>query len=184
MAEKAHFDKDAFGQKYLNGLNKIVESEKITRSVLAWMSRDVIEATHETGDVGFMNRLLGVLTPVNRKVCVLFFKTFTGYSFDDGTGMFTKKSKKRYDKAHAQYAQFMADPLNNIWTWANRNIEVEQKPFNTDTLEKYLKSARAKLNAKGVSDEEILRSVFKAGVSADAVLAIMDELGFDAKVIE
>lgn len=176
MAEQAHFDKDAFGHKYSNGLNKIMESEKVTRSTLTWLSRGVLEATHETGDVSFMNRLLGVLTPMNRKVCILFFKTFTGYSFDEQAGMFTKKSKKRYDKAHAQYVQFMADPLNNIWTWANRHIEIEQKPLTSDKLAKYLTNFRNKTQGQ-VSDEDILKAVFKAGVSPDAVIAVMEELG-------
>lgn len=176
------FDKQAFGQQFIKALAAVMESEKITKNTLTWLSRDILEAVHETGDVAYMNQLLAVLTPMNRKVCVLFFKTFTGYSYDEGTALFTKKSKKRYDKAHAMFVAFMEDPLNNIWTWASRNIEVEQKPFGEDNLVKYLTSARNKLQGK-MSDADILRAVFKAGVSAEAVIEIMDELGFDVEVM-
>lgn len=174
------FNREAFGQQFQKALSTLTESEKITRNTLSWLSRDILTATHETGDVAYMNQLLGVITPVNRKVCVLFFKTFTGYSYDEEKALFTKKSKKRYDKAHAMFVQFMEDPLNNVWTWAARHVEVEQKPFGEDNLVKYLTSARNKLQGK-MSDADILRAVFKAGVSADAVIEIMDELGFDVR---
>jgi hypothetical protein len=179
---RAAFDKEIFGQRFLAGLTKLMGAEAITKAELKWLSRDVLEATHETGDIGFVNRLIAVLTPMNKKVAILFFKGFTGFHYDETTKMFTKKSKKRYDVAHAEYVTFMQDPNNNIWSWAERHVHVEQKPLSVDHLTKYLTSARQKLQAQGLNDVDLLRAVMKAGVSTDAIIAVMDEMGFDAEV--
>lgn len=175
------FNREIFAAAFAASIELLIASEKVTKQELKVLSRQLLEATHETGDIQFVNRLLGVLTPVNRKVCVVFFKHFTGFSYDDKLAMFTKKSKKRYADAFAHYTEFMADPLNNLWTWAERNIEVEQKPFAVDKVTDYIKHALKNAAGAGLSQADVMRAVIKGGITADAIIACMDELGYDVK---
>lgn len=179
MAERAAFDKDAFGQAFLKDLEKLVQSERITKDVLRGLSRTILEATHETGDIGFVNRLLAVLTPIHRKVAVVFFKHFTGFSYDDDTKLFTKKSKKRYDKAHADYVKLLADVNLNIWSWSERHIEIQQKPFKMERVSTFITTAIEKAKGQGLNEVDVLRHVLKGGITADHIISIMDELGYD-----
>jgi len=170
------FNREAFAEAFAASIDSLLQSEQVTKRELKALSRTVLEATHETGDIAFVNRLIGVLTPVNRKVCIVYFKHFTGFSFDDKLGLFTKKSKKRYAKAFAEYVQFIAEPGNNVWTWAERNIEIEQKPFSVEKFGTYMKGALQKAHDDGVSNADVMRAIIKAGMDADSIIACMESL--------
>lgn len=170
--EKVAFNRDTFAAAFTASLDMLRDSEQITKRELLTLSRTVLEATHETGDIGYVNRLIGVLTPINRKVACLFFKTFTGFAYDDVSLLFTKKSQKRYPDAFAAYVAFMEDPNNNIWSWAAIHVEVEQKPFAVSKVGDLVKTALK----KNISQADILREVFKAGVTVEALIDIMTEI--------
>jgi hypothetical protein len=180
------FDKNAFEVRFARSIVALARSEKVTRGELQLQSRAVIEALHSEGpchgDIGYTNRLIDVLTPVNKKVAIEFFKTFLGFSFDDKLNMFTSKSKKRYAQAKGDAVKFLEDPMNNIWSWAARNIEITQKDFTLEAVTKSIEGYLKKANNNGFSQADVMRAIIKGGISADSIIACMDELGFDVAV--
>jgi hypothetical protein len=178
------FNRETFATAFQASLDALAQSETVTKRELLALSRSVLEATHETGDIQFVNKLVAILTPVNRKAAIVFFKHFTGFTYDDALKMFTKKSKKRYNESFAKSIQFLADPNNNIWSWAERNIEVEQKAFELDKVTHYLKMAMQKAKDANLSNVDLMRAVIKAGFTADDIIAIMEDVGLEADVKE
>ena len=174
------FDKAVFESAFGVALIALASSEKVTKENLKTLSRTVLEAVHVTGDIGYVNRLIEVLTPVNKRTAIVYFKHFAGFSFDDVLGIFTKKSKKRYDEANTLSKDFLEDPLNNIWTWAARNIVVEQRAFTLDVVTNNVKMYLQKAKDNGMSDKDVMRAIIKGGITADCIIGIMDELGYDA----
>lgn len=178
----SQYNRAAFLESFAVSLDAIQQAEQVTKRELLALSRTVLEFVHETGDIGPVNQLLAVLTPVNKKVARLFFVHFTGFHFDDVSMLFIKKSKKRYPDALAAYKEFVADPHNNIWTWAQRHVEVEAKPFSGDKVKAYMAKAMKDAAAVGMTELDVLRSVFKAGFKVDTMLSLLEEL--DAIVVE
>lgn len=182
----AKFDKAAFTVKFAKALEELAGAERITKEHLRFLSRDVLEAHHATEDVAFINQLIPVLTPVNRKVAILYFKNFSGFQWDDEAKRFSKKNKKKYDDAHKASMDFLADPLNNIWVWAERNVEIEQKPAPSvlEKVELFIKDILPKAEKAGLSQADILGAVFKAGIEAGAVIAAFDAMGLEFAGVE
>lgn len=178
------FDKSKFEHLFFASLEKIQSSENVTKRELRDVSRTVLEAWHATGNVMYINRLLKALTPVNKKAMVAFAKHFSGFSYDDVLGEFTHKSKKRYDKAHKECIDSLKDPHFNLWTWAERHIELAVKPFEIDSVEKYIKNAMNKAAGVGLSEVDILKAVFRAGVKPEAIIQVMDEMGMEFAEVE
>lgn len=175
------FDKLTFEVSFADALLRLAASEKVTKEDLKVLSRNVLEAWHATGQVVYANKLLMVLSPVNKKVAVVFFKRFSGYSFDEVQGMFTGKSKKRYEQAALDCVEFLADPHNNIWTWADRHVEIQAKDFELGAVTKYITSTLKKAAGVGLSQSDVLRAVFKAGVEPSALVAAFNEMAFQDK---
>lgn len=171
----SEFNKQVFEQAFETTINKLAESEKVTKTELKTLSRSILIATHTTGQVVYMNKLVSILTPVNKKVAVTFLKCFTGYIFDDVLGAFTKKSKKKYEQAVKDYEEFMADPHANIWTWADKHIDVTHRPFSLDKVTHYMTKALKDAQGVGLSDVDIIKAVLKAGITANAMLEIMGD---------
>lgn len=175
----ALFNKQSFERNFSEALERISKAETVTKHELKLVSRTMLEAWHITGNVHYINRLLKVVTPVNKKVLIKFGQHFGGFSFDEVMGEFTHKSKKRYDSAHKLALEFLENPNNNLWTWAERHIEVQQKPFSIENVEKFIKGALTKGQGVGLSQVDILKAVFKAGIEPEAVIQVMDELGME-----
>ncbi len=167
------FNRAQFEINFSASIDALQQSEGVTKRELRVLSRTVLEAHHSTGDVVFVNKLIEVLTPLNKRVAIIFFKEFSGFQWDDQMKRFTKKSKKGYDKAHASYVEFMADPNNNIWTWAERNVDIEPKPFDVKKVTKFIESAIKKSNQK-----DVLKAVLDGGIEVETLFALMDELGY------
>lgn len=179
------FNRVAFEAAFNESLEAIRNSEQITKRELRALSRTVLEATHATGDILFVNNLVAVLTPVNKKVANLYFKEFTGFTFDEATMRFTKKSKKRYEQAALSSVEFLADPLNNIWSWAERNVEVEKKDFDLEQVTKAFQTFVKKAMKENLTQKDVLKAVLKAGVEADTIIELMGEMyDFDVNVAE
>lgn len=180
----ALFNKQAFERNFTEALERITKSENITKHELKIVSRTMLEAWHITGNVHYVNRLLKVVTPVNKKALIVFAKHFGGFSYDEVLGEFTHKSKKRYESAHKLALEFLENPHNNLWTWAERHIEVAQKPFSIENVEKFIKQALTKGAGVGLSQIDILKAVFKAGIEPEAIVQVMDELGMEFAEVE
>lgn len=170
------FNKAKFIKAFDASLAKLADSEKVTKAELMSLSRSVLEAHHVTQDVGFINRLIGVLTPVNRKVAILYFQEFSGFKWNADSQAFTGKDKKKYDEQHKKALDFLADPLNNIWSWAAREVEVEKKDFDLDRLKKQLESTLKKAADAQFSQLQVLETMMEAGLKLDTVLALMDKV--------
>lgn len=170
------FVKEAFEAFFANSLEKLDGAEKITKAVLLDLSRQVLAAHHETQDIGYINRLLAVLTPMNRATANLYFSEFSGFNFSAKDGLFGRKDKKNYEAAHARAVEFLEDPLNNIWTWAARNVQVEAKEFDEERLKKSMEATLKKADKNGLSQKQVLSALLAAGLTFDTLMEVMDEL--------
>lgn len=170
------FDRAAFEKKFASAVKALAAREKLTREVVATLSRETLEATHATGDVQFMNKLVDCLSPMNKKTMRLFFKEFSGFMYDDTSLMFTKKSKKKYEEAHVKAVAFLEDPHNNMWTWAERHVEVEPKVFKLeDVSEAFIKFVK-KAEKNNLTQKDVLRAILKNGVDANTLVDLIGEL--------
>lgn len=149
-------------------ITAVQKSEKITKALLIALSRSILQYVYVepmqdgvkgSGDISPVNRLLKVLTPMNKQMCTLFFKNFLAWRFDDELNEFTTKNKKQFDNKLESVETFLEDENNNVFTWAQDNVKVEAKEVD------YL----AKLKRD-------LTKAFEAGITADEVLALIDEL--------
>lgn len=117
-------------------LEAIASAEKITRVELGAMSRELLMYVPSTNDIDIVNRLLGVLTPVNRRTSILFFKHFLPWDVEnDADGVFSKfgklhKGEKKVAKKLKDIVAFLEDDANNIWTWSEENVDIEQTVVN------------------------------------------------------
>ncbi len=71
---------------------------------------------------------------------------------------------------------FLEDPLNNIWTWAAREVEIDVKEFNEERMKKQVTSLLKKVNDNGLSQVAMLQAMLENGLSLDSVLALMKEI--------
>ena len=135
-------------------ISRVAKAERITKALLSSLSRDLIAYVYETADVAMVNRLIQVLTPVNKKVAALYFPAMLGWSFDEATSTFGGKLKdkvfgKRYDAA----VEFLSVDTNNIWVWADNEIVIAAKPKDyakkiTELVTKALKDEEQGIDAK------------------------------------
>ena len=170
------FDKKVFEAQYQENLAKLQASEKITKELLRSMSREVLVAHHETGDVTYINSLLGVLTPINKKVCSLYFKEFSGHLFSEDTKSFGKKDKKRYDDARKKSFDMLEDPLFNVFSWAEQAVEVERKPFTLGKLQQQMGSLVKKAEENKISHADIIRAMFANGIEIGEFMKVVKHM--------
>lgn len=166
-----------FPAVYAASLAALQGSERITRTELSTLSRITLEALHTEvegnkvyGDIRIINDILPVLTTVNRKVVTEFFKAFSGFSFDNVNNRFTSKDKKHYEERRIASIELLDDPLNNVWTWADRHIEVTPKEFS---IGQSMGALLKKAHNKGVKNNEILAAVMANGLGVDDLIAFM-----------
>ncbi len=180
-----------FMEAFAIALDAIRGSEQITKRELRDQSRVLLSSLHGldadpllTGDIQFINQLIGVLTPVNKKVAVLFFTHFAGFHMDPALGTFTKKSAKRYTEAKEAAAALLADPNQNIWTWADREVHVEAKPFTLTKVTTFIEGALKKAPGVNLTQADILRAVFAGGITPATIMQVVDQMAADAKARE
>ena len=171
------FDKLTYDKSFNTSIESLVSSEKTTRSLVLDLSRSILNALHMSQDIGYVNRFLDALTPMNKKTAVLYFKEFTGFHFDADAMQFAKKDKKTYAEKSEAAAKFLDDPLNNLWSWAARNVEIEKKEFSLDAVTTYIAATLKKADKNHMSQADVLRAVLKGGINADAILVLMQEMG-------
>jgi hypothetical protein len=169
------FNKQEFNKSFDAAIIKLQDAEKITKAVLLTLSREVLAAHHETQDIGYINRVVAVLTPVNRKVAILFFQAFSGFKLGKD-GVFATKDKKNYDKALEASLAFLEDVNNNIWSWAAREVEIEPKEFDLARLKKNLEATLKKATDNQIDQLTVLETMMEAGLKLDTLLALMDKV--------
>lgn len=136
-------------------IETLAKAEKITKAVLGELSRDLLEYVYinDSQDITPVNRLLSVLTPMNKRTSVLFFKNFLAWKFDDEAQLFTKKNKKHYDDKLLAVELFLGNEDSTIWSWAEANVKLEQKEID---WAKRLKADFAKALEAGITFNEIV----------------------------
>lgn len=181
--------REQFSVLFAASLAELGKAEDVTRRELRTISRNLLSGIHGwedamlIGDVQFINQVIPVLTPINRKVYVLFMKHFAGFHFDDKLNIFTKKSAKRYADAKKDAQEFLADPNNNMFSWADRHIEIAPKPFDEKGITKYIEGQLKKAVGAGKGQADVVRAVFAAGIKADVVVAIMAKMADEAEAL-
>ena len=168
------FDKKQFDAAYKANVQKLAASEKITKELLRSMSRDVLEAHHATGDVAYINGIITVLSPLNKKVCILFFKEFSGHTCNEG--VFGKKDKKKYEEARKASFDWLEDPTFNVFSWAERNVEVERKPFTLGKLQQQMGSLVKKAEENKISHADIIRAMFANGIEIGEFMKVVEHM--------
>ena len=167
------FDKNQFDQSYKVNVKKLAAVEKVGKELLRSMSREVLEAHHVTGDVAYINGIIAVLSPMNRKMCILFYKEFSGHLCNE-EGVFGKKDKKRYDEAHKKSFYGLEDPHFNVFSWAERNVEVERKPFTLGKLQQQMGSLVKKAEENKISHADIIRAMFANGIEIGEFMKVVE----------
>lgn len=169
------FNKVAFETAFDASLVILADSEKVSKAQLTNLSRSVLEAHHETEDIGYIKRLVAVLSPMNRKTANLYFAEFSGFQFNLKSEDFGKKDKKNYEEVKEKAVAFLEDPLNNLWTWAARNIVMEAKEFDEDRMRKAFENTIKKADKEGFTQVQMLKSFISAGLKIDTLMLLIDE---------
>lgn len=146
------FNKDRIEQD----INTLAKSERITKAKLSVLSRTVLAYVYETNDVAMVTRLLNVLTPVNKRVAAMYFPHFLGWSYNEENFTFGKKAKeKMHSKKFDLTVEWLEDEANDIWVWADNNVQMQVKPKDyakklTQLVTKALKDEDEGIDAKDV----------------------------------
>jgi len=159
-------------------IEELAASEKITKAILTELSRVILAYVYETGDVTPTNRLINVLTPMNKRTAILYFKEFLSFRFDDVQETFGKKNKKTFDKKNELVTIFLLDEANNIFTWAEDNVKIEAKPTDWGKkLSSDFKNALA--DGYGIDDIMLLLQVACEDAGENVVVAVEDVVELD-----
>lgn len=170
------FDKNQFDQSYKANIEMLAASEKITKDLMRSMSREILEAHHATGDVAYINGIIAVLSPMNKKVCILFFKEFSGHLYSEETKSFGKKDKKRYDDVKKKSFDRLEDPNFNVFSWADMHVEIEKKPFTLGKLQQQMGSLIKKAEGEKIPHAEIIRAVLANGIEIAEFMKVVEHM--------
>ena len=172
----AQLAKKEFDIGFPKMVKRVAASEKITKADLREWCNHIVHAMHTYGHIDYMNKLIAVLSPMNKRTCVEFFKTFAGYKINPDTGVFEGKDKKKYLKALADWQKFSADPLNNIWVWSERHLDVVVKPFTTEDITKRMSSLWKSAHQANISNVDILKAVLSAKDKGTGLVFSLDDI--------
>ncbi len=169
------FNLAQFEVSFNKSIRSLAGAEKKTKELIRQLSRDVLEAHHETGDVQFINKFIGVLTPMNKRTAVLYFKAFSGHVEKDG--IFGGKNKKYYEEKKEASRIFLEDPLNNMWSWAEVHVQVEAKPLDIDAFNKRMGQLLKKADEAEIPHAEVVKSILANGITVHEIMALLGEMG-------
>lgn len=144
--------------KITKDIKDLKASEKISKALLSVLSRDLLKYVPDTADIGMVNRLLGVLTPMNKKTAILYFKKYLEWNYEQEGENFSGKVKG--DKKVAAIVElrdiWLADPDNDIWVFA-ATLKVEPKQVDygkkiTDDINNAMDEGKGNMLASEVMD--------------------------------
>jgi len=160
----------------INGrIEKIAASERITKTQLGFVSRELLEHYTAHNDGTLVTKLLAVLTPVNKKVAIEFFGHFLPI---DAEGKAVGSDKMK-EKKRGYVAAFLGDENNNIWTWADDNIDVEYKAkaFGENITKAVNAALKGHKNDHGetppLNMEQIITALLASKLEPAALLAML-----------
>lgn len=173
---QAQFNREQFDQSFRERVASLAASEKMSKELLRALSRDVLEAHHATGDVKYVNGLLNACSSINRKVCVLYFKEFSGHLYSEEAKAFGKKDKKRYDDAKKKSFDRLEDPTFNVFSWADMHVEIEKKPFTIGKMQQQMSSLIKKAEGEKIPHAEIIRAVLANGIEIGEFMKVVEHM--------
>jgi hypothetical protein len=159
-------------------IEEIAAAEKITRKVLGAISRDLLIYVPDSHDIDSVNRLLGVLTPMNRLAAIHYFGHFLPWEQEKDAdenfirfGKMTQGDKKVKRKLEA-INEWLADEKNNIWVWSKANLDVKPKNFGMLIAKAIKKALEGDEDSKSppLSRDQVLDAVFEGGIHIDDLL--------------
>jgi hypothetical protein len=170
------FNAEQFKAGFDKQVKALAKAEKLTKDTLRDMSRDLLLMVQETEDITYVNRVLAVLTPMNLKTAVLFFTEFSGFTYNVEEKIFGKKNKKKYEEIVAQALAKLEDPHFNMWTWAEKELDVGKKPFKLEDITKFAERAVKKAAEEGIDQADVLKAFFAGGFTPEALVAVMQAM--------
>ena len=160
-------------------IDAIRASEKITKVELGLISRELLMYVPESKDIDAVNRLLNALTPMNYRTAQLFFSNFLPWTWDEKNNRFAAMSKgdKAVNGKLAMIKEFLDEPANTIWLWAERNIKLEtvKTPFEERLTSLVAKALKGEKGLEPIDKKTIIASIMAGGVSAGDLINIMEE---------
>jgi hypothetical protein len=146
-------------------VSKLGKVETVTKSLLSELSRSILSYHLNGGhDVRIVNKLLSVLSPVNMRAARLYFRNFLPYRFNEETnqfgGLILKEAKK--ETHYLAIGSFLHDPENDIWSWSEEHIKIDEKPVNYAGK---VTSAVKKALEQSVDKDSIIKAVLEGGVT-------------------
>ena len=167
-----------------NNLKTVIEtriealkaSETVTKAELGAVSRDLLIYVPTSGDIGMVNRLNAVLSPMNNKTSVLFFRHFLPWKFDTEASMFTTKEKGQTKVTNKLLAieAFLKEEANSIWTWADENIELKDRAKNYEAQITSLIDRAMKDKKYGIGVDKVFNAVLAGGVPFEDLLGMVN----------
>lgn len=149
-------------------------SEMAFKPAMGTASRDFLTYVSENGDIDAVNRLIAVLTPVNRAKVTEFFAHHLPYNFIKDERRFGGKNKNKdiVAKKAALCDDFLADGENTVWTWfAEQQVPAGAKPKEYEKkIEALVKKALEDKNER-IPVGAVIRAVIKGGASLSEIMA-------------
>ena len=165
-------------------IENIAKAEKVTKADLAELSRELIAyiVLEDSNDISMVNRLLGVLSPANKRVATHYFQHFLFFKLNEDIMLFEGKMKgaKRLARYVELVTEFLDNQDNNIWTWQAEHLKIDKKiPDYKKKIKGDVQKALAD-EENGLTQQEIMQAVFEGGVTVDVILAILDNMTQEA----
>lgn len=190
-----NFNTETFVATFERTLKRLTNAEAINKQLLMPLSRDLLSALHmegpKQGDITFFNRTIQALSPVNRKALIAFGMAYTGFILNDSGTMFAKKSKKHYDDVQASALLFLEDPLNNVFSWFEKEMQIGKKmnpppasEFKVETIKELNAKLLKKADKAGISRAEFLKQVMGVGFTLNDLVECMVEMGEQDKLMD
>lgn len=151
-------------------IETIAQAERVTKKELGLLSREIFEYTLEQWDSQVINRLLAVLTPMNKRTAILYFQAFTPFKYVEEAQEFGGIVKANDNKARCEalMVAFLGSD-GNIWTWAEQHVKVE--PKEVDFLANITKNVKKAIESdKG---DGVLEAVLAGGVTPADIMAVL-----------
>lgn len=177
-------------------IGDVAAAERITKSKLSTLSRDLLSYTTESEDIRPINALMGlddggnfILTPMNWRTAAQYFHHFLPFAsnFEDlkkyatrGEGqraplVFGKKQKRKFDDKMAEINAFLSEENNDIWVWSDQNVNIEVKPV--DYFKQITQAVKKGIEKGDMDSVSVLSAVLEAeGMDMGQLLAALDQM--------
>ena len=71
---------------------------------------------------------------------------------------------------------FLDDPLNNVWTWSTRELVIEAKPFDFESIKSQMGVLLKKAKKNGMDDSHVIKALLANGVSVNDVMTVLQAI--------